>query len=745
MTESGYLDWETRSVLPLEDVGLDVYLSHPSTEIILGQYARGDRAVKIWQPHIEPKIPAELEDMLLDPFCPVLSWGASFERQSTLKLLGIDKPTTEWVCVMAAARYVGLPGKLHDAGEVLQLGDKAKLRTGGGKTGKGAGFIKKFCEPTDLGGRETLFGLSEPIFNQPWTHPDDWKTFCDYGISDIVSLRAAAKKLQKFWMPEEEWATWRLDQKINEIGWPTDQLLIEGARAIVLREREPLVQRIKEISGIDNPNSRDQVLDWLSEQGYRFDSLNKDFVTRALAGECDLTSEAIEVLELRGQTAKSSMSKYTALADMASADGRLRHQYTYCGAHTHRWAAHGANMGNLPKPTKDVEKRLDLAVDFVRKMDYDGIVREFGKPLEVASSVLRSAFRAPAGYKFVVADLNAIENRGLGYLARCEAVLDVFERTFAYEGEDHPEIGEHGIYNGDTFAWDPYLDFATVMYGGTYAELWYEWKILRDATKRTICKAPVLGGGYQLGPGEERINMETGLPYYTGLMGYARKMGIEITQEDAIKSIQVLRTAWKEVKWLWKDMENAAAWAIRHPGSDIGVGVPQTQKDTEYFESIGRKIYDPLISFHCHGETVLEMKLPSERSMFYWSPRVAKETKYWKKPDGSTKTYESDSLYYKSRDQKTKQWVETDTFGGHLVENATQSVCRDVLVNGMKLADSMGFEVVGHCYDEIVTLVPEDSNLGLKELCECMTVSPSWSGSDFPIGAEGFESEIYRK
>lgn len=725
--EIGWLDWETQAVPDLGDVGLDVYLSHPSAKITMANYARGDRKVKLWEPHLNPQIPAELEDMLLDPFCPIYAWGAEFERTTTSKLLHIDKPINEWVCVMGVAKYAGLPGKLHDAGEVLELGDKAKMRTGGGKTGKGAGLVKFFGEPVDLGGEETLFGISEPRFNEPWTHPQEWKLFCEYGEFDIISLRAAAKKLRPFWPSQEEIETWCLDQKINDTGWPTDQFLIAGAKAIVLKERGPLIDRIKAISGIENPNSRDQVLEYLNGQGYGFDSLNKDFVSRALAGECKMTPEAVEVLELRGQTAKSSMHKYTALADMTSEDGRLRHQYTYCGAHTHRWAAHGANMGNLIKPTKDVEKRLDRAVDLVRKMDYDSILKEFGKPLEVAASVQRSSFRAPAGKKFVVADLNAIENRGLGYLARCDAILKVFR-----EGKC------------------PYLSFAVSMYGDSYESLEAEYEA-GDKTKRTICKAPVLGGGYQLSAGEERTNYETGLPYWTGLMGYARKMGIEMSQADAILSIKTLREAWLEVKWLWKDMELAAAFAIRHPGQDVGVGVPQTQWEKERFEKLGRKIYDPLISFRCHSNKVLQMFRPaSGASMYYWSPRVAKETKKWTGQDSVTgktvtREYESDSLYYKAKDQKTKQWIETDTFGGHLVENATQWLCRDVLVSGLKLADKMGFEVVGHTYDEAVTLVDIDGPLGLKELIECLSAPLPECGDSFPLGASGFESIIYKK
>ncbi len=721
-----HLDWETRSELDLEEVGLDVYLHHPSTQIIQANFCRGDRAVKRWEPHLNPTIPAELEDALYDPFTTIYAWGANFERQVARVLLGIDKPTTEWLCVMAAARYAGLPGKLDDAGKVLELKEQAKLETG-------KDLIKLFCEPVEVGGKDTLFGVSEATFNTPYTHPVEWKQFCDYGGQDVVAERAALKKIKPFWPSEEEWETWRLDSKINETGWPVDQLLVTNAREIALRTREPLIARLKEITGVDNPESRNQLIEWAKPQGYLFESLGKDFIARALAGECDLTPAGREALELRLQTAKSSVSKYTALADMTAADARLRYQYTYYGAHTGRWAAHGVNVGNLLKPTKEVEKKLDLAINLVRKMDYEEIVRQFGKPLDVAAGVQRSAFRAPEGFKFVVADLKAIENVMLGYLSRCDAISKVFRTMVTIDGITEPM--------------DPYIDFATHMYGMSYEDIWRECRA-GDKSKRTICKPPVLGGGYALGPGEERVDEKTGLRYYTGLMGYARNMSVEMSQEDATKSIEVLRKTWVEVTWLWKDMERAAAFAIRNPGHLTGVGVPELKWEFDLFERLGRKIEQPRISFKCHSDKVLEMILPSGRPLFYWSPRVEKQHKTWTgMKDGRrvTREYDQDVIFYHAKDPKTKQWIETDTFGGHLVENADQGEARDVLVHGMKLADKRGFEIVGSTYDELVTLVPIDSHLGVAELCECMSTVPERYNGELALAAEGFEDIVYRK
>ena len=739
-----HFDVETKCVEDLEEVGLDNYLAHESFEVIMGQYAFGDGRVHLWEPHKQSKIPAQLEDALLDPFVTAHAHHANFERQVTKRAFGIDKPTTEWVCTMAMARYAGLPGKLEEAGAIMQLGTEAKMSIG-------KELIKLFCEPVDVGGEDTLFGISKPLFNTPHTHPTEWAKFCEYGTQDVVAERALEKKLLKYInISEEEWENWRLEAKINQTGWPVDLLVVNNAAKIALQTREPLLARMKELTGLSNVESRNQVLGWVRENGgYLFDSLGKDFIARALAGDCDLTPEGKEVLELRLQTAKSSISKYTALADMTAKDARLRYQYTYYGAHTGREAAHGVNVGNLLKPTKDVEKRLDLAVNLVRKMDYDEIVKQFKNPLDVAAGVQRSSFRAPDGKKFVWSDLNAIENRVLQYLARCEALGKVYKEFYTYHGPDATEYGTgKPIKDGMTYPLDPYLMFAVGMFKMSYHDLWIEWKIKGDSTKRTICKPPVLGGGYALGPGEEREDRQTGLKFYSGLMGYSRNMGVEMTQDQCVQAIGVLRRDWKEVTWLWKDMERAAAFAIRHPGHLTGVGVPELQWEFNLFERLGRTVQEPRLWFKCHSDKLMEMILPSGRSLYYWSPRVETQQKTWTgMKDGRevTRSYEQDVIFYHAKDPKTKQWVETDTFGGHLVENADQGEARDILFDGLKRADAMGFEVVGSTYDEAVCLTDIDSGLGSEQLSECLATPHERYKGDLLLAAEGTEDIIYHK
>lgn len=737
MEESLHLDFETRSRLDLSVRGLHNYACDPSTQVLLCAYAFGDRAPKLWQPHLDPKIPADLEDALNDPFSTAYAWNSAFEQAICRHVLKIDKPIHEFRDPMCNARYLSLPGGLDAAGEILGLGaEAAKLKSG-------KRLIRLFCEPEDEGGEETLFGTSEPTFRDWATDPADWKLFGEYCVQDVVAERAILKRLRKFPLPEEEWETWFLSERINTRGIPVDMTLVEGARAIVDRETARLHAQLREITGLDNPNSVTQFLPWVQSQGYGFSSIGKVFVARAMGGECQLTEKARTALDIRHQTAKSAVKKYTAIADTVSSDGRLRYAYQFMGAaRTGRFSSLGANLANLGKPTKQVEKQLELAIEQVRNVDYDGIVKVFGKPLEVVTSTVRSSFLAPPGYQFVISDLNAIENRGLGYLSRCEGILDVFRKGL-----------------------DPYISFATKMYGGTYEELLAEYKA-GNSTKRTNSKPPVLGAGYSLGPGEKSQHFDCacgfgatygfdtlnycprcrdkmvgdGTAIWTGLMGYARAMGVEMSHEDAVHAIQVFRDSYPEVKWLWKDSHNAAVYAIRHPGQVVGVGVPQTDREREYFASIGRKVFDPIVSFKCTGTKVLEAILPSGRSLHYIDPEAYEEDAVHQ-----GRKYKRTVVTYQGKEQGSQQWGPIASHGGKWVENFDQAISRDVLVHGMKLAEARGFEIVLHSYDEIAALAPIGSGLTEKELCECMTVAPSWCGDSFPLGAEGFCSPSYKK
>ena len=712
MTDQLHIDFESRSEIELDERGLDNYARHPSTQALMLAWAVNEQKVKLWQPHVDGPLPAEVREALEDPFVEKWAWNAQFERTLLKWLFDIWVPYDEWRDPMVTARYLSMPGSLSDVGKILGLkSDEAKLQAG-------RQHIRFFCSPAVAAQPGGLYGGLPPAFRDWNTDPASWREFCEYCKQDVVAERVIAKKMSKFRLPDLEQKMWVLDQKINEAGLPVDGAVVVGANSIVVEEQKTLMGRLKTITGLENPNSSAQMLEWLQGQGYSFGSLGKVFVAQALSENSNISETAREALTIREQTAKSSIKKYTAIGDTVGPDGRLRYQFSFMGAsRTGRWASLGINLQNLPRPLKKVEKRMERALELVRKADLATIASEFGNPLAVVASTLRPSFRAPEGYKLVVCDLNAIENRVIGYVARCQAISDVFK-----EGRC------------------PYLDFAVEMYGRPYEELHHEWKVLKNATTRNNSKPATLGCGFRLSGGEEVID-KNGDKILTGLLGYASSMGVKMSKEEADRAVQIFRTKYPEVVQLWFDMEASAIAAVEHPGQWFGVATPVNDKDRDKYLRKGRNPnLPPIVSFRCAGQSVLEMKLPSGRSLHYIHPRVDAVT-----VQGRSGQYVKKSVSYEGREQKSRNWSRIDTHGGKWVENCIQAIARDLLVHGLLLADKMGFPIILHVHDEIGALVPVDSPLGLKNLKQVMSEAPAWANGELLLGAEGYEDFSYRK
>lgn len=688
-----HIDYETRSEVDLTEVGLHRYLTHPSTQVILCGYVFGESKVQVWQPHLKPNIPSDLEDALNDFSVVKHAWNAGMEQLASKYILGIDVPTCEWRDEMVHARYLSCPGALADVSEIMGLKeDQAKSK-------EGKRLIELFCMPQIQGGGEGLFGAIPTSFFDWNTHPQDWELFVDYVKLDVVAERAIGRKMRKYPLPEWEQKMWEIDQRINTRGLNCDIEVAQGAKYIANIEAAHLKEKLKILTGMDNPNSNEQMLNWLrTEGGYTFSSLGKPFVKRAMEGECELTDAAREALEIRKMTSKTSVNKFDAILKNVGSDGRLRHQFSFMGApRTGRWSGRGLSGGsgvqlqNLSKPSKAVEKNMDLALDLIRAKDYEGIVKNFGQPLEVASSVVRGAFRAEEGKTLLICDLNAIEARVLFWLSRCSAGLNVFRNNL-----------------------DPYLDFATELYGDTYENLLAEYEA-GDKTKRTHSKPGVLGCGYQLGGGEEKI-LDNGDKVKTGLLGYSLALGIEMTQEEADLAVKAYRRKYKEVPEYWKALEEASLGVIRGHG-------PQT---------VGQ------VTFDCIGKSMMRVLLPSGRYLHYIKPEIEKmEMTY----DG--RTFIKDVVSYMGLEQQTRQWHRQHTRGGHLTENICQAVARDILANGIMLAEEKGMDVVAHVHDEVVVEVDE-AVFSVEDLRQAMIALPNWA-EGLPLDASGFSSKYYRK
>lgn len=682
-----YKDYETASELDLTEVGLDNYARHPSTRILMMAYAVDDGPVQLWQPHLS-EYPREIYELDVDPLVEKVAWNSQFERYIALHKQGINIPIEQWIDPMINARYLSIPGYLEDAGRIMGLsGDDAKLVF---KTEEDKTLVETFCIPYKPGGEDCIFGKTEAWFRDWVTDPELWDVFCKYCMQDVAAERLLLKKMEKFPLPENERRGWIMDQEINDRGMPVDMTLVSGAIKIAEAEKRLLGKQLLDITGLDNPNSRDQLLGWLKPRGYSFGSLQKPLVARALAGELPLTPEAKQVLEIRKQSAKTSDSKFYAIVNNVSGDMMLRNQFAFLGSsRAGRWSGRDVQLHNMPRPSKMVGKNLEEILEIVKKAYHDQLAAKFAPVMETLSGCIRSCFKAPPGWKLVVCDLNAIENRVLGWVARCESILEVFA------------LGR-----------DPYIAFATFMTGKTYEELYDDWKSGRDSATRQNAKPAVLGAGYRLGGGRQEENADGDI-VYTGLWGYAKGMGIEMTQEQAQNAVDIFREAYPEVVQLWYDLENASIKCVK-TGRDQTVGP---------------------VTFSMAGTKLLRILLPSGRYLHYIHPAVEERDFFGKMKE---------MLVYDGIGQKTREWERVPTHGGKLTENVVQAIARDILLEGMFRANDLGFTLAGHCHDEIISMVPKFYLLGIDDLRECMKEPMPWA-PDLPLDAAGYESEVYKK
>lgn len=731
MTEL-FLDFETKSLLDLNDVGRYNYVHHPSTSPLMLGWAFDDEPVQLWQQHENPDLPARVLDALCSPEVLKIAWHAPFEKDVLSVCFGIDIPLEQWADPNILCRYLSAAGDLREAGEIFNI--PPELR----KLDKG--LLKKFCAPIpprkprkkkvnsaqnalffDIGSLpegslptvpappELPIPPAPPKFRDHATHPKEWAVFCDYCKNDVEAERALWRIVQPFQLPAIEVRGYALDQKINNTGMPANLELAKKALRLAERSKEDLGKQIIAMTGVENPNSQPKMLDWLNQHGYEYNSLNKDFVSLALKDSgSPMDEECKTVLKLRQEGSKTAHTKLEALVNKISADGTLKNQFAFLAAgRTGRWAGEAVQLQNLPRPIREI-KDMHAALALIEAEAYDTIRGTYPSVLGFITSCIRSIFQAPPGSNLAVCDLNAIENRGLGWVAGCEAILDVFR--------NHR---------------DPYVDFATKMYGQPYDIL------KKDKDKRQVAKPAVLGCGYGLGPGvkekggEYEILWKTnkaGDEVKTGLLAYAERMGIMLTPEQAWKSVKSFRSAYPEVVRFWDNIELCVAGTIRDGRA----------------RELGFLKFD--LVFLTDKTKILRIHLPSGRCLHYINARLeTREVQTRNGPEQRPAIY-YDGIGHGVAHDGPPTWGPVYTYGGKLTENVVQAISRDLLLHAMLLADAEGLRVVGHVHDEIITLIPDapEFAFALPDLQRCMSTTPIWAPG-LPLGAEGYVDTIYKK
>ena len=552
------IDLETYSSVPIAKAGAQKYIQSPDFEILLFAYSLDGGDVQIIDLAQGELLPQWLASALSDPQYIKHAYNASFEWGCLSKFMG-TLPIDQWRCTMFHGLYCGYTAGLDATGKALGLpADKQKLSTG-------QALIRYFCgpcAPTKTNGGRTR--------NYPRHDPAKWALFKEYCIGDVTTEMEILHRLENFPVPPELEKQWQTDVLINARGVAVDMDMVRGALWIGETTRDQLTEEAVTLSGLDNPNSVKQLMQWLEEElDEELTDLRKDTVSRLLNG--NLTNDtARRMLEIRQELGKTSTKKYNAIEAAVCADGRVRGLLQFYGANrTGRWAGRLVQVQNLPRTYVEP---LPLARDLVKRRETASLRALFGSVPDTLSQLIRTSFIAELGNALVDADFSAIEARVISWLAGESWRLDVF-RT-------------HGkIYEAS----------ASQMFGVPLERI---KKGNPEYALRQKGKVAELALGYQ------------------GSTGALIKMGaldMGLTEAELPDIVNRWRDANKRIRDLWYSMEAAAVQVIQ-TGQPVGLRSLVLAREMDAGNNLD----------------FLTIRLPSGRKLYYAHPSLGQNQ--WGKP-----------------------------------------------------------------------------------------------------------------
>ena len=509
------MDLETKSDIDIAKSGVYRYADSPYFDILLFAYSVDDAPVQVVDLASGERLPEEILNALTDDRIQKHAFNASFERVCLSVWLRRNYPErfvsygspedacgnylspNAWRCTMVAAAYLGLPLSLAGVGAVLQLQQQ--------KMSEGKALIRYFCVPYD-----TVNGV--PQFHTPADSPEKWNVFRAYNQRDVETEQAIERRLSRFPVPEFVWQEYALDQTVNDRGIQVDLQLVQQAIRMDALTKDKLLQRMKALTHLDNPNSVYQLLGWLETQGYPSDSLGKTQVQELIK---TAREPVRSVLELRLQLSKASVKKYQAMQNAVCSDGRARGMFQFYGANrTGREAGRIIQLQNLPQNhLPDLEDAREL----VKSGNLEAVELLYEDVLDTLSQLIRTAFIPKPGYQFLVADFSAIEARVIAWLADETWRMQAFA-----EGKD--------IY---------------------------------CASASKIFGVPVVKHG-ENGHLRQKGKVAELACGYGGSVGAMKAMGgAEMSDAELKQLVTDWRTASPHIVQLWWDVENAAIKAVR--------------------------------------------------------------------------------------------------------------------------------------------------------------------------------------
>lgn len=634
-----YLDIESRSQIDLRKVGVYVYAEHPTTEILMVCYQLDRGAVQTWIPFWGAPMPADLAAALTRPETRLVAHNASFERIMLSGPAGrrIGMPArlrnvALWDCTAARAACFGLPRTLQGACSASGVAAE--------KDAEGHRLMLQMCKP-----RKARKAEPPGVY---W-HDDDARMLrlAEYCARDVVAEVAIFDKLPD--LPPAEREAWELTEEANDFGIAVDTALLIRIALLVEEAVADVDARISAATGGAVPRVSDHaaLTRWLLTQGIDdqiTDTAGKTSIGKAVVAalieESDLDPFVRSVLCMRRDGGGAASKKWHAILHRMSDDGRIRGALVYCGAaSTGRWSSRGAQLQNMPRGGNvDTEAAIRDVLDGADMATLDFI---HGPVLIMAADLLRPAFVSTPDAWLARADYSQIEARVLAWMAGAEWKLDAFRAYDAGTGPDLYKVAAAGIYR----------------------------VALADVTKaqRQIGKVGELALGFQGGAG--------------AFLAMAKGYGVVIPREEA----ETIKVAWRET-----NPEAPIFWrALNDKAVECMLGPPGRWHPVEAGLDGGHATG---IAF-CHNRETMAMRLPSGRSILYWSPKIRDVPMPW---GGYHPT-----VQYRAEDSVTKQWWNFTGYGGLFCENAVQGMARDIQRDSMRRARHVdGLHCVLTVHDE---------------------------------------------
>lgn len=736
-------DFETRSAVDLRTCGTGPYFACPHFQPLGLSVGFSEEMVDWeWGQPCPPRFRAHVESGGL-----IRAWNASFERQCLDWLAehcGWPRPAIEqYRCSAAEAAALGLPRSLEFAGVALQLDIR--------KDKRGEALIRKFSMPRRPRPGEDPAGV---YFNEPHEFPEDYAAFIEYRQQDVRAEGAIAERLVG--LSDAEWRVYALDQRINSRGIRIDRLSAEAALRLAEKTKLFLDREMKRVTGgrVGKCTELPKLLEWVQSHDVDMTSAGKADILDLLALS-DLPDVVREALELRQESAKTSVTKLRAMLNRANADDRVRHAFIYHKASTGRFQSVGVNFANLPRPRKVYEDaHLDTAAlfDAFRTESPEWLRAQYGpklgRPLDLISDAIRGFLWSAPGHDLIQADYSSIEGCVIAWTS----------------GENWKVQAMHEIF-ADPSLPDMYRRTAAGIMNTT-TDVIHKKHPLRQSVGKVSELALGFGGGVPAFYSMSR-NYNVDLdPLFDPVWETAseeRREKASRRYENELKrkrsqTHEMSRNAWIacdliKVGWRSTNPAIAAGWRLREEAIREAIRNPGT-------------VTTALVFSYIVSNGFLWCRLPSGRCLAYAAPKLRDQV--WAKiklDDGSFSDAEvmdrelaekmalagkaeiqgptSPSISALGLDKSGKRMQREHLHGGVFAENDTQAVARDVLVHGMFEAEAAGYPIIGHVYDEMFAEVPRGFG-DVAEFERLICKHPEWA-TGLPLAASGWRGKRYRK